>query len=177
MALPGVSVLTPTVPERAEMLAECRDSVALQYDVVEHHVYLDEGFQGCARAMNLLASEAVGKWILPLADDDLLLYGCVSQHLLASDGADVVYGPPEVEGESEAPFHGEPPGIPSLALISTNLWRYLGGYDESLEHCEDLDFFRRAMEVGAVFRRIPEKTWVYRIDNGIGNKSRGHVFT
>lgn len=172
---PSVSVLTPSVPERADMLAECEASVAAQTFLGwEHLILVDHEYRGCSKTVNQLAEVATAPWLFLIADDDLLLPGCLSAHLSASSRADIVYSPPFVEGEAEAPFHGNPPGIPAVALIRASLWRKLGGYDEERSQCEDLDFFTRAMEAGARLRRIKEQTWIYRF--GHGNKSRGKVF-
>lgn len=178
MGSPLVSVLTPTVPERAGMLAECRLSVEAQHGVpFEHLVGLDTDYQGCAVTINELARHATGKWLFLIADDDLLHDpACLKAHVSVSGAADVVYSPPRVEGEPEAPFHGDPPGIPAPALIRRTLWERLGGYDEMLDQCEDLDFFRRALESGARFQRLDEQLWTYRIGHPLGNKSRGKTW-
>jgi glycosyltransferase involved in cell wall biosynthesis len=169
--------LTPSVPERADMLAECEASVDAQsFRGWEHLILVDIEHQGCSVTMNALAREARAKWLFLLADDDMLLPGCLAAHLAASEGCDIVYSPPLVDGEPEPPFHGDPPGIPATALISRNLWNFLGGYDVERAQCEDLDFFDRALVAGAVFRRIPEQTWIYRLGHPGGNKSRGKVF-
>src|SRR5690242_6397610 len=65
---PDVSVLTPSIPERADMLRECRKSVEAQTaDVwIEHLIYVDADRQGCAKSMNALADRAAGEWLLPL---------------------------------------------------------------------------------------------------------------
>lgn len=158
------------------MLTEAWESVRAQEGVeFEHLIHMDDRYEGCAATMNLLADRVLGEWLLPLADDDLLLPGCLKAHLDASGGADIVYSPPVVEGgEDPSQFHGEPPRIPSLALIRTSLWRAIGGYTMTLDQCEDYDFYQRATSHGAVFRRIPEQTWVYRFHGQ--NKSRGHAF-
>jgi hypothetical protein len=157
------------------MLAECEASVDAQtFRGWEHLVLVDEEYVGCSRTVNLLAEDARGEWLFLIADDDLLLPSCLAAHLGVSGGADVVYSPPVVEGEPEAPFHGTPPGIPSSALIRRSLWNDLGGYDVEKAQCEDYDFFERAMGAGAVFHRLREQTWIYRF--GHGNKSRGKVF-
>lgn len=155
------------------MLADARASVQTQAVPLEHLVLVDTEYQGCAKTVNQLAAQAKGRWLFTLADDDLLHPGCLTAHLAASEGVDVVYSPPQVEGEPDEPFHGDLPGIPSTALISANLWRWLGGYDEERDHCEDLDFFTRALEAGAVFRRVPGPLWTYRFHGA--NKSRGQM--
>lgn len=159
------------------MLAECVASVKAQKGVsFEHLILVDHLYHGCAVTLNKLAEQARGEWLFLIADDDYLLPGCLAAHVEASDGADIVYSPPSVEGEPEAPFHGDPPGIPSTALICGNLWRELGGYDTSLVQVEDFDLWERALAAGAVFKRLDAKTWVYRLNHSLGNKSRGQLF-
>ena len=60
-----VSILTPSIPERADMLEECRASVKAQTVTRhEHLVMVDEDRRGCAVTMNLLATLAHGEWLL-----------------------------------------------------------------------------------------------------------------
>lgn len=167
---PIVSVLTPSLPERAGMLAECCRSVESQgpLRVWAHLIEIDEDGDGCAVVMNRLAARAQGEWLLPLADDDLILPGCIDTLVAASDGADVVYAPPLVWGLADQWwFFQAPPAIPSFALVRADLWRELGGYDESLSREEDRDLWTRALAAGARFVRADSApTWVYRLHAG-----------
>jgi glycosyltransferase involved in cell wall biosynthesis len=174
--LPLVSVVTPSVPERAGMLEQACASVQAQTcRDWEHLVLVDSGYVGCARTVNRLAEEAIGKWLFILADDDLLHPGCLQAHLdAAEDGLDIIYGPPNVEGEDPGTFHGEPPGIPSASLIRWTMWEYLRGYDERLGQREDRDLYERAQGLGYQFARIPDGYWTYRFHGA--NKSRGQTF-
>src|SRR4029077_11754244 len=75
-----ISVLTPSIPERRRMLHECIQSVKYQTvdgASIEHRVWVDERRDGCSVTMNRLAKQATGDWLLPLADDDLLLPGAI----------------------------------------------------------------------------------------------------
>lgn len=173
-----VSVLTPTIDTRATLLEECLLSVRAQTlpDTLYEHLYaLDTHRHGCSRTMNHLASQASGEWLLPLADDDLILPGALAALLAKAAEGDVIYSPPLVWGNGDTHFFGEPPRIPSFALIRTSLWRQLGGYDESAVREEDRKLWVRALEAGARFVRVDsEPTWVYRFHGG--NKSyRGGV--
>ena len=168
---PLVSVLTPTIVERAAFLRECERSVEAQtVDCWEHIVELDEDHVGCAITMNRAASRAAGEWLLPLADDDLLLPGCLEYLLAEKDAGDVIYAPPLVTGnEDRFWFFQAPPAIPSFALVRASLWRELGGYDETLRREEDRDLWIKALAAGARFVRVNEPAWVYRQHRG--NKS------
>ena len=163
-----VSVLTPSIPERAGMLEEACASVQAQtYRGFRHHVFVDEDHRGCAWTVNQLAALAEGEWLFILADDDLMLPGCLAAHLAASGGADIVYAPPLVWGASAEGYRQGFPAIPSASLIRTSLWRQLGGYDENRQREEDRDFYVRAQAAGArVVRVAGEPTWVYRIHAG-----------
>lgn len=171
---PWVSVITPTIPERSGMLAQLEATVAAQTLARpwEHIILTDVDREGCAKTVNRAVSFARADWLFLIADDDLLEPTCLHAHLEAAEGADIVYSPPIVEGEPAAPFHGDPPGIPSTALIRTSFWRTLGGYNDLLDKCEDNDFYTRALARKGVFRRLPESTWIYRLGHPLGNKSR-----
>ncbi len=172
---PIISVLTPTIPERKDLLAECRASVVVQTTPdgrdFEHLILEDTDREGCAITMNRLAKDAQGDWLLPLADDDLLLPGCLKRLLAASAEADIVYPRPVVWGEPDGPFVREPPNIPSLALIRTDLWTRLGGYNEHLTEKEDNDLWLRAEGMARFVCYDAAPTWVYRFHVG-RNKSR-----
>jgi glycosyltransferase involved in cell wall biosynthesis len=161
---PLVSVLTPTIRERAEFLIECAASVRAQTMTAwEHLVQEDTNRDGCSVTINRLASAAEGEWLLPIADDDLLLPGCIKALLAASSDADVVYAPPLVTGnEDRWWFFQAPPVIPSTALIRRSLWDELGGYDEALRHEEDRDLWVKALNAGARFVKTTAPTWIYR---------------
>jgi glycosyltransferase involved in cell wall biosynthesis len=163
-----VSVLTPTVAERADLLRECEASVAAQtYTDYEHRILMDGDHEGCAVTMNKLAAEAQGDWLLPLADDDLLLPGCLHSLLAQAGEGDIIYSPPLVTGnEDRWWFFQSPPVIPSFALIRASLWRDLGGYDETRFREEDRDLWTRALAVDAKFVRVDEPVWVYRQHEG-----------
>ena len=167
-----VSVLTPTIPERRRLLRECEQSVWWQtFHGWEHLILEDTDRLGCAPTINRLAEAALGEWLFLLADDDLMLPGCLWAHLKLADGADVVYAPPLVWGEDAAQFHLSPPYIPSSSLIRAELWEKLGGYNDLMARTEDRDFYERAMAVGARFVRADtHPCWVYRFHGG--NKSR-----
>lgn len=165
---PLVSVLTPTLPERFVFLCECSASVDAQtFTGWEHLIGVDEDGEGCAVSMNNLAREADGEWLLPLADDDLLLPGALATLADHTDEGDIIYSPPLVTGnEDRWWFFQTPPAIPSFALIRAELWRDLGGYDEALVREEDRDLWTRALDAGARFVRVDEPTWVYRQHDG-----------
>ena len=158
-------------------MRECERSVACSvstqtYPNVEHVVVCDTDGDGNSHTTNRAAEKATGEWLIPLADDDLLLPGCIEALMFRAemDFAAVVYAPPLVTGnEDRWWFFQAPPCIPSFALIRSSLWFELGGYDESLEHEEDRDLWTKALDAGARFVRVDYPCWVYR--QHVGNKS------
>lgn len=159
-----VSVLTPTIPERELLREECIRSVEAQtMRDCEHIIEVDTERVGCATTMNRCARRAEGEWLLPLADDDLLLPRALETLLAHSSQGDIIYSPPLVTGnEDRFWFFQAPPVLPSFALIRKDLWFDLGGYDETLRHEEDRAMWTKALEAGARFVRVDEPTWVYR---------------
>lgn len=177
-----VSFITPTIPERSEMLKELVESIARMSKVklwqVEHLCLLDPDYEGCSKTMNRLARMAKGEWLVPIADDDLVLPWFLTDHAGASEGTDIVYAPPLVTGANSGgheQFWQEPPNIPAVALIRKSLWDDIGGYSENHGNTEDMILFGHAMERNARFRRVDRSSWVYRFGPH-GNKSRGAVF-
>lgn len=166
-----MSVLTPSIPPRASLLEECRRSVEAQTEADwEHLVEIDTHREGCSKVMNRLAAKARGVWVLPLADDDLILPGALRNLLAHSYESDIIYAPPLMWGWDSWHFFQEPPNIPSFALIKRSLWEQLGGYDESVIREEDRGLWTRALEAGATFQKVDTAPiWVYRIHGG--NKS------
>jgi hypothetical protein len=175
-----VSFVTPSIPERAAMLEETIESVARMTPVggwdVEHLWLVDSDYDGCSVTTNRLARMAKGEWLVPIADDDLVLPWFLSDHASASGEADVVYAPPLVTGSAsggEEQFWGEPPNIPAVAMIRKDLWDAAGGYNEEVTQTEDLLLFGALQTRGARFVRSDRHPWIYRFHGA--NKSRGYV--
>lgn len=169
---PLVSVITATIPGRENYLAECKRSVAAQtFPSFEHLVTLDEHREGCSVMCNRMVAQARGEWLFLLADDDLMLPGCLATHLAHSQHADIVYAPPLVWGLHDPWwFFQSPPVIPATALIRRELWLELGGYDERAVREEDRGLWVKAVEANKRFVRADtEPTWIYRLHGG--NKS------
>ena len=188
MADSQVAVVTPAIPGRLHMLAECLASVRAQtLPVAEHLVAIDYAGVGVVENFNRAAAAARADWIVPLADDDVLEPEFVERLVEASKGADVVYSFCRVEsrepelarqfvdglGINREPFDPvalrERNYVPATALIHRELWNDLGGYRET--GLEDWDFWVRALDAGAVFRLVPDPLWVYRWGHGEGNAS------
>lgn len=163
--------MTCTIPKRTEMLKQCIHSILGQtYTAWELLVLCDDEYEGQSKTINRIAAEAQGDWLCPFDDDDLMFPEFLSALFVATEDADIVYAPPQVDGEDSEPFHGEPPNIPTPALIRAGLWRDLGGYNEGVREQEDRMLWGEAMEISARFRRVDRVLWTYRFHGA--NKSR-----
>jgi glycosyltransferase involved in cell wall biosynthesis len=169
------AVLTPTLPERALLLEECRASVAAQTVPCEHLVGVDTDRQGPGVVRNRLAAGTDADWLLPLDDDDLLDLDYLETLLPHLTDADVIYPWCRVEGKDDwTPnrlFRADPlltfNYIPVTALIRRDLWAEVGGWRN--EPVEDFRFWQRCLGVGARFKCVDEVLWSYRI--GVGSRN------
>lgn len=169
----SISVLTPALPSRRQLLYDCIESVRKQtYQPADHLIGLDYQRIGCATMLNRLLAATNSDWLALIGDDDLMY----PTHLAtlkegAETGADVVYSYCDVDGRPgwnpNSPF--DPDAlltgnyIPSTTLIRTALARELGGWNHMAAHgFEDWDFWLRALDAGAQFACIPTVTWCYR---------------
>lgn len=169
-----VSILTATLPERADMLAEAKASVGAQVhplDVeVEHIVLVDNKREGAGALLDDGLQLATGSWVMVLDDDDLLDDNHVATVTArCSDDVDVIYSMPRVEGGTFTSYHL--PFDPAVlarrnivshtALMRTSLVRHVGGYRNI--RAFDWDLFRRLEHTGADFLRLDDVTWTYRL--------------
>lgn len=175
----GVSVLTPALPSRERLLAECVASVARQeVPPVEHLVAYDHARAGPSALRNRLALAAASDWLAFLDDDDLLLPNHLRVLLEgAGTGADVVYSYCAVEGRVESPswspntpFDADALRknnfIPVTCLVRRARFLAVDGF-RAVEHgMEDWDLWLRLLDAGARFACVPEVTWVYRFHGG-----------
>lgn len=168
-----ITVVTPSLPTRADKLAEACASVATQTLLPrEHLIAVDYDRRGSAYMRNqLVAASRHGEWIAFLDDDDLFW----PHHLKrlareAEAGADIVYS--QADGYAVArPFDADALRrgenmIPATVLMRRKLFRELNGFMPSHvvpNGWEDADLWRRALAAGAKFAYVPEPTWIYRL--------------
>jgi len=170
----SISVITPAIPERLDMLRECMDSVRWQtLQPLEHIVVMDYAHQGCVPTLNKAALMAEGDYLALLADDDLFYPHHLEllHRFAAKKDADIVYSFCDVEGrggwnpnrtfDADALRQGN--YIPATTLIRTGLAMKIGYWrDDSHLEAEDWDFWIRALDEGARFHCVPVSTWKYR---------------
>lgn len=173
--MPLVDVITPTVPKRAALLAEARESVARQtFRDIGHLVAVDEQRIGAGALRNAIISRSDAPWLAFLDDDDLLDPGFMAMHLEAAtaSGADMVHAPCRYPPRSEprpaiAAFSLERlkrggPYIPMTALVRRSAFDKAGGFTPGIL-CEDHALWMAMHATGAKFEYIPRVCWTYRL--------------
>ncbi|MCR4340151.1 MAG: hypothetical protein NUW01_09745 [Gemmatimonadaceae bacterium] len=136
---------------------------------------------------NDIADAAVGEWLVPYCDDDLLDPTYIQTCLRYAKGADVVYTDRRVFQDGANPregfwFHTHGPAfvdkkfypitllpqnfafgasLPMTIMVRREWWKKLGGYDTQAPHTDTEFFFRSAM-AGAKFHYIPLPLFWYR---------------
>ena len=183
-----ISILTPHLPGRERQLGELHASIISQRRQPDHWVVShDFGNYGPTSNANiaLQASLISGcDYILPFSDDNVMY----PQHLevlesLAQGGADICYTPPVVIGRNGWQPNDDPDPerikresyIDASALVRRELFIELQGWNPEAFPWPDWDFYKRAVDIGAVFARDSEQTWEYRFHGG--NVSLGGLET
>lgn len=166
-----LTLVTATLSERSEMLAEMLESVAAQTRQPDAHVIVKDEGVGFVDTVNEAVSRVTTDYFCLVDDDDLLLPHHV-ETLVANLVADIVWTWVRVDGRNWNPNRGYEPGrllqenyIPSNMAMRTGLWRDLGGYRHGPKH-PDWDMLQRCESAGATFHNVPEVTWVYRFHGG-----------
>jgi hypothetical protein len=169
-----LTIVTPTLPTRRDMLHELGQSIAQQTERVhEWIVRTDWDRVGPAQIVNDMVADVDTPWVFRCDDDDLFdanHFATIGEYL---DGEfDVVYSWPRVDPPGWIGTEGLQVIMPmdrihdinwiaSAAAIKTDLWDHLGGYRDV--HNEDHDLWQRAVTAGAKFLCIPRVTWTFRL--------------
>jgi glycosyltransferase involved in cell wall biosynthesis len=190
-----ISIITPTVPPRADLLARAVKSVALQkLQPVAHLIETDFAHEGSAIVRNRALDRVSTEWVAFLDDDDELL----PHHLRVLHGwaerlcVDVVYPKcrivrdgqelpmcPEWAGRPDMPFDPDilrqRSYIPVTSLVRTELAQKVGGfsYPEGSGY-DDWGMYLKLLDAGARFMHCPVLTWVWHLgsQNSSGDPAR-----
>lgn len=170
----GVTVITPSLPERAPMLAEAMASVAAQtFAPAAHLVGIDHGGRGPAFIRQELVEAAQTDWVAFLDDDDLLDPHHLHElwHHAFVCLADVVFsrcrfdGPPLPAKYCNQPYDREQlldHGIFPITVLARREAILAAGGFRANDRYEDWALWNRMAENGAQFFDIPTITWTYR---------------
>jgi len=177
-----ITVITASLPERADLLRDAIASVRAQTHLpADHLIGIDYQRIGGARVRNALVAATTTPWVQILDDDDLLM----PEHLAAlaakadATGADIVYSYCSVEGDDTFNLYNRPYDRETLrnlsivshnALVRTELLLDLGGWLE--EPGYDWKLWNRAADAGAKFACLEERTWHYRLNPTWRHESR-----
>lgn len=163
-----ITVVTPTVPGREAILAECMASVKAAG--FPHLIALDSQGAGPAAIRNHLLEQATTSWVVFLDDDDLIYphyEQIVAPHL---NDADVVYtawdltgadNPPPPSGPFDAELLRQANYIPVTACVRVAAIQAVGGFPEDAD-LEDHGLWLRLLDAGYRFRYVPVAGWLYR---------------
>jgi glycosyltransferase involved in cell wall biosynthesis len=173
----SVTVVTPSLPSRGDMLAEAMATVTCQTMApIAHAISVDHGRRGPAAVRNDLLAGVTTEWVAFLDDDDLLDESHLEILVTAgyrADAAVVVpycrFGGPsipprycnQVYDRAALADHGI---FPITVLAKTEAIRRAGCFGG--ERYEDWALWNRMADQGAFFLVVPEETWTYRLGHG-----------
>lgn len=182
MSHPSITVITPTLPARGQMLNRAMRSVyKQQLPAAAVAIATDVSKAGASATRQRALDMARTEWIAPLDDDDAFM----PTHLLAlyrhamDTGADYVYSYFTMVGGSDpfppdrfaAPFDPENPVETTITvLIRTELAQSVGyvpldrGHDTNSG--EDYGMLLGCLALGAKVSHLVERTWYYNFHGG-----------
>lgn len=172
-AINKIAIITPTIPRRHELLAECKDSVLSQTwgGEVFHAVGIDTFHDGPSVVRNNIIRDLDPsfEWLAFVDDDDVVFPEHLAILIEASADADVIYSDCIEEGfiktwKTRAFNYNEVKAdnyIPVTVLMRRSLFEKVGGYKISPPG-EDQELWLRCAEAGARFVYVPKVTWKYR---------------
>jgi glycosyltransferase involved in cell wall biosynthesis len=173
-----VTVITPTLPERATLLEQLADALARQTVPHAWLVRADNDNLGPARIRNELAAQADTTWLAFVDDDDLVYDNHLAALLENSNEADVVYSLCDVEGREWQPDHDcthsaleSHNTIPVTSMVRKDAFMRVGGFPLGVRD-EDWALWRAMRHDNARIVCVHETTWLYRFhDVGRGNRT------
>ncbi len=172
-----VTVITPTIPERKDVLAECINSVKGQTVApAAHYIGLDASRKGPSTVRNELIEKTKTKWLCFLDDDDILYpnhFEVLYENIMGQDKYDLIWTWCDTVGREnfnpnsrfDANRLRQGNYIPITVLVKTDLVKEVGCFDTEAR-LEDWDLWIKLLNNGAVFHNIPIITWQYRF---VGN--------
>ena len=165
-----VTVITPSLPERSQVLKDAIDSVTAQeHSVSGHFVGVDHQKEGPVIVRNKLIGLVDTEWTAFLDDDDVLFPNHFSTMAANTDGADLIWTWCTSEGRGtfnpnssfdERRLRQDGNYIPMTVAVKTELLNEVGGFVDHPQ--EDWHLWVRLLDAGARFKNVPVITWNYR---------------
>ena len=181
MIADDVTVITPAIITRLDMLMQCIKSVNEQdLKPVDHIIYLDHNRHGTMYAVNYLINSVKTPYTQFLSDDNYFYPNHIKELLsVAKDtNADVVYSYPKVTGRDinfDVPFSANElrkRNFISEPLCRTSALKEANGFMKNTG-AEDWMLYLRMLNNGCKFVHVPKHTWCFRF--GHGNFSLGDL--
>ena len=166
-----IAVITPSKPDRAGMLEECRASVLSQTRSAELHVVeVDINKVGPSKLRNKMVKALPNAiyWLAFLDDDDLFLPKHLEKLSAVAENADVVYSPSQHTGLNCRAYNyvelKRANYISVTCLVRRSMFELVGGFDDKF--LEDWELWKKIAGAVGRFEFVPEQTWIYRIHGG-----------
>lgn len=162
-----ITVITPSLPERADMLAElAADLEAQTYQDFTHLIEVDAAHDGPATVRNRLAKTTDAEWLAFIDDDDRVYPNHLEVLLeVAESGADVCYtlcdGFDVPHDCTHCSLHGARNTVPVTTLVRRSMFVKAGGFPS--DRYEDFGLWKRILRAGGTFQCDHRVTWQYRI--------------
>lgn len=168
-----VWVVTASIPERSELLAEAIRSVDAQaYQPIGHLIRVDNTHRGPVLVRNsLIRLVPPDAWVAFLDDDDTWEPDHLAElhDAQCATGADVVYSLATITGrpgwdpqrevfDADALRAGN--YIPLSGVVRAGLLQSVGGFPPG--RYEDHMLWLALLDAGAQFHCVPKRTWTYR---------------
>jgi glycosyltransferase involved in cell wall biosynthesis len=194
-----ITVCTPTIPPRGELLARAVRSVQNQTLKPEAHIVsVDHNRNGGPATLDSAIKAADTEWIATLDDDDEWLpHHLETLWALVKDGdADLAFthfsysscgDGGHLEKWRGVPYdNAHPRQITNVFLVRKSLWAEVGGFSGGFDPDSyivdgennrigyDFHFTRKCAAAGARFVNSPVVTWIYHVGHGstLGMRNR-----
>jgi len=163
-----ITLITASMPDRSELLAEMLATVAAQTVLpAAHLIVIDD--RSLVPKLQELAAKVTTEYMVQVDDDDII-YPNHIETLNDNLEADVVWTWCDVTGRSWNPNEPHQPGvlqsrnyIPSNHARRVSAVESVGGFLPQVGgDFEDWNLLRRLETAGATFKNVPIVTWQYR---------------
>lgn len=165
-----IAVITPSLPHRSNLLAQCKASVQAQTLPAFHLTGFDSDRIGPARVRNILVSSLPPEydWIAFLDDDDLLFPDHLEKLAAVTEDADVIYSRcRQPHATKHGPFDRNVLRVANFisvtSLVRRSMFEKVGGFPDAPK-LEDWLLWNKIADAGGRFVFVNAETWIYRVN-------------